>query len=239
MAASILPVNAFGAGMKRARIIVSLADNVNQGIVPVQPSLGNGQDPKNNLYWGAMYGAKTYFRRQASWNIKTSDHSRNHILDAFLLSHDKYPNHEMAFEAWDGAQQGLAVKAYFEELRDANSENDLICFVGHNALMDLFISNVPTRETTKLQNRDRKRKAAVIACQSAPYFDPHHRTLGVESYVMTQGLMAPEAYVLEGILHSWASGGNANSARTSAAKQYAAYQKIPIRNANWLFGVGS
>ncbi len=31
-------------------VFVALCDNQNQGIVPVPASLGNGQDPKSNLY---------------------------------------------------------------------------------------------------------------------------------------------------------------------------------------------
>ena len=49
--------------------------------------------------------------------------------------------------------------------------------------------------------------------------------------------MAPEAYVLEGTLAAWLNGDNANKARSEAAKKYAKYQSLPIRNANWLFGV--
>ena len=33
-------------------VLVALCDNINQGIVPVPPQLGDGQDPRNNLYWG-------------------------------------------------------------------------------------------------------------------------------------------------------------------------------------------
>ena len=42
--------------------MVALADNDHQGIVPVPRQLGDGDDPANNLYWGARYGVKTYFR---------------------------------------------------------------------------------------------------------------------------------------------------------------------------------
>ncbi|MGC6431949.1 MAG: hypothetical protein ACON5F_12965 [Jejuia sp.] len=40
--------------VKTIHVYVALCDNINQGIVPVPAKLGNGQDPKNNLYWGAM-----------------------------------------------------------------------------------------------------------------------------------------------------------------------------------------
>ena len=48
-------------------IFVALCDNTHQGIVPVPAKLGNGQDPKNNLYWGAMYGADAFFARSPHW----------------------------------------------------------------------------------------------------------------------------------------------------------------------------
>jgi len=218
MAASLLPIKAFGATPKQARIIVSLADNTNQGI-------------------GALYGAKTHFNRMKDWSVTASANETSGILDTFALQHKAHPASKITFEAWDGAKQKFAVKAYLADLRDADSLNDLVCFVGHNALMDLSIANVPALGGTKTANKDRGRKGAVIACRSAPYFEPHHESLGVESYVMTKGLMAPEAYVLEGFLAAWLNGDTANKARAGAAAQYSKYQEIPIRNANWLFGV--
>jgi hypothetical protein len=50
-------------------VFVALCDNVHQGIVPVPAILGNGDDPKNNLYWGAMYGVKTFLRKSSHWTL--------------------------------------------------------------------------------------------------------------------------------------------------------------------------
>lgn len=222
---------------RQARIIVSLADNANQGIVPTKPSLGNGQDPKNNLYWGALYGAKTHFKRMKGWSVESGYSDNPSILDSFDLRNSAFPSAKISVEAWDGAKQRLAVKSYLQDLRQAASPNDLVCFVGHNALMDLFIANVPALKATRDANISRQRKGVVIACRSASYFEPHHDQLGVESYVMTWGLMAPEAYVLEGFLTAWLNGETSNAARSGAAKQYANYQKIPLRSAERLFGV--
>jgi len=230
-------MNAFGTTSKQARIIVSLADNENQGIVPIKASLGNGQDPKNNLYWGALYGAKTHFNRVEDWSVTSSDSVNEAVLDSFLLKHAAHPTTKILFEAWDGAKQKFALKAYLKDLRDETSPNDLVCFVGHNALMDLSVANIPALPRAKNVNAERGRKGSVIACRSAPFFEPHHEALGIDSYVMTKGLMAPEAYVLEGFLASWLNGEPANKAREAAAKQYSKFQKIPLRNANWLFGV--
>ncbi|MGZ5013499.1 MAG: hypothetical protein ACXV7E_05720, partial [Methylobacter sp.] len=44
-------------------VIVSLVDNVSQGIEPVPAKIGNGDDPRNNLYWGAAYGVKTFLSK--------------------------------------------------------------------------------------------------------------------------------------------------------------------------------
>src|SRR5689334_16291764 len=53
-------------------VFVALCDNVNQGIVPVAPSLGNGDDPAKNLYWGAAFGVKTFFNKSADWQSVSS-----------------------------------------------------------------------------------------------------------------------------------------------------------------------
>ncbi|MCP4344543.1 MAG: hypothetical protein GY795_03330 [Desulfobacterales bacterium] len=50
-------------------VFVALCDNIHQGIVPVSPALGNGDDPRNNLYWGAMYGLKTYLKKSPHWEL--------------------------------------------------------------------------------------------------------------------------------------------------------------------------
>src|SRR5258708_23310511 len=53
--------------IRTVHVFVALADNQNQGIVPVPPRLGNGLDPAHNLYWGAAAGVKTFFARSPDW----------------------------------------------------------------------------------------------------------------------------------------------------------------------------
>jgi hypothetical protein len=50
-------------------VFVALADNVNQGIVPVSATLGNGDNAATNLYWGATFGIKTFFSRNKDWEL--------------------------------------------------------------------------------------------------------------------------------------------------------------------------
>lgn len=41
--------------LRTIHVFVALCDNVNQGIVHVPEKIGNGQDPKSNLYWKNYY----------------------------------------------------------------------------------------------------------------------------------------------------------------------------------------
>ncbi|HKR22951.1 MAG TPA: hypothetical protein VJS17_10165, partial [Pyrinomonadaceae bacterium] len=50
-------------------VFVALADNVNQGIVPVSASLGNGDNATTNLYWGAAFGVRTFFSKHKDWEL--------------------------------------------------------------------------------------------------------------------------------------------------------------------------
>ena len=48
---------------KVVHVFVALCDNRHQGIVPVRAELGNGQDPRTNLYWGARQARGVGARR--------------------------------------------------------------------------------------------------------------------------------------------------------------------------------
>lgn len=51
---------AMTASAREIRVVVALADNATQGIIPVPPKIGNGDDRENNLYWGCCLSEK-YF----------------------------------------------------------------------------------------------------------------------------------------------------------------------------------
>src|SRR5262249_2093890 len=50
-------------------VVVALCDNQYQGIVPVPPLIGNGDDPARNLYWGAAFGVKSFFKKAPDWKL--------------------------------------------------------------------------------------------------------------------------------------------------------------------------
>src|SRR5437588_2744903 len=79
---------------KMVYVIVALCDNVNQGIVPVAPALGNGDDPARNLHWGARLGGKTFFTASRDWPLVADlENPAPKILETLVFKHrqeDRY-----------------------------------------------------------------------------------------------------------------------------------------------------
>src|SRR5262245_28809633 len=73
---------------KLIHVLVALCDNEHQGIVPVPARIGDGDDPANNLYWGASFGVKTFFKRAGGWKlIAETRNPRAEILERLVFKH--------------------------------------------------------------------------------------------------------------------------------------------------------
>ncbi|MFH2047637.1 MAG: hypothetical protein ABIK92_21120 [Pseudomonadota bacterium] len=238
------------------QVSVALADNKNQWIVPVPEAIGNGQDARTNLYWGARYGVKTYMIKDGGWEkvVTLKPHDKR-ILERLVLkkifSRNGYniPVYIVA-DAWDGKFIKDTIEHFLNynagkdvfdvQLKDkklhAGGNAHLIVYVGHNALMDyvgvknLTISN-PKAESNKIEN-----DAIVLACKSEQYFLPRLKKLGSSPLLLTTGLMAPEAYSLHAAIKQWIAGGNEIQVKKAAAESYNKYQKTGRRAAERLFG---
>src|SRR5262249_43639725 len=69
-------------------VFVALADNKNQGIVPVAARLGNGEDPVNNLYWASAYGVKAYFSHSTDWQLLAAGQKpKPEVLERCIFKH--------------------------------------------------------------------------------------------------------------------------------------------------------
>jgi len=60
------------SGIKTIHVFVALCDNKYQGITRVSAALGNGQNLNTNLYWGALYGIRTYFKKSNECRCKSN-----------------------------------------------------------------------------------------------------------------------------------------------------------------------
>jgi hypothetical protein len=130
---------------KTIHVFVALCDN-RQGIVPVPPLIGNGEDPDNNLYWGTDYGVRTYFKKSKEWTlIKTIKNPKKHILERLVFKH-KTQNAYILADAYNG----LNIKETIDDFVQASAGDslqlidnqqfgggsDVVAYVGHNGLMN-------------------------------------------------------------------------------------------------------
>lgn len=234
------------------QVSVALADNENQGIIPVPSSIGNGQDARTNLYWGARYGVKTFLIRDGEWEkvavVKPDD---KRILERLVLKKVLSRNGRdvpvyLVADAWDGKfirdtiMQFLKYNAgkdaidfqLGETLIQAGGNAHLIAYVGHNGLMDYSDVLLPDPESGRPEN-----DAIVLACISKDYFLSLLTKLGAHPLLLTTGLMAPEAYSLDAAIKAWIAGVDDNQVKKAAAKSYNKYQKTGLKAAEQLFGV--
>jgi hypothetical protein len=231
-----------------AHILVPLCDNKNQGIVPVNASLGDGQNLKTNLYWGAGYGMRTHFQRQTAWKtLEVSDPEEAHILQRLVMRRS-YPNGAtvvLIADAYDGAYMQRCIEDYLDGLCGIKNGDvtaaaetfpawagaDLLAFNGHNGLMD---NEIAERQFVSGHPKD----AVAIACISHSWFEPHLQRANAYPLVTTTNLLAPEAYIMRAIIDSWAQLKSGAEIDAAAAQGNSTYQKCSLSSSNRLFRTG-
>jgi hypothetical protein len=241
------------AAQSRPRTIhtfVALADNKNQGIVPVAATLGNGDDPERNLYWGSAYGVKTYFSRSADWQLVASRQKpKPEILERCIFKH-RTQNVYLIADAYQGKQIKQAIVDFLEAAAGGEAENvsvksgeqtlvlsagggaDLVAYAGHDGLMDFQLPALPQSKSA------RPREAIILACISKSYFSAPLRATGATPLVWTTGLMAPEAYTLKSAIDGWILHETNAQIRERAAAAYDRYQKCGLKGARRLLVTG-
>jgi len=226
-------------------VVVALCDNVHQGIVPVPPHLGHGDDPDGNLYWGARYGVRGYFDRAPGWKrVGTEKRPADGVLERVVYeARVDGARVVLVADAWDGARMADALVRFLEMAAGrgaataraggadvaAGGGAHVVAFVGHNGLMDLGTVSAGAGPPSPA------RAAIVLACASRSYFTPLLEASGAVPLLLTNGLMAPEAYSLEAAVRAWFETGDAPATRTAAANAYATYQKCGRAAARKLF----
>jgi len=236
--------------LRVAHVFVALADNQHQGIIPVPARLGNGKAPPTNLYWGAAYGVKTYFRASNAWElVSCGGGPKASILERCIFRYRRDTVYVVA-DAYEGSQIREAVSDFLSAAAGLNPEtlklqspaegvsltigggSDLVAYVGHDAFMDFQVPHVTGRQDVQ------PRSAIVLACASKAYFAPYLRDTGASPLLRTTGLMAPEAYTLKAALDGWIVGEYGEAIRLRAAQAYENYQHCGLRAAQRLFATG-
>ncbi|WP_452601987.1 hypothetical protein [Pontimicrobium sp. MEBiC06410] len=234
------------SNIKTIHVFVALCDNANQGIVPVPKKLGNGQNANNNLYWGALYGVKSYFKRSIDWTLVSSQlNPETYILERLLFKHNNSNTYLLA-DAYDGKFIKHTITSFLEANAGHNTitiaynnqkllfggSSNLLAYVGHDGLMEFSVEgNFKPLNTNK-------REAIILACISKTYFKPYLEQTKSKPLVWTTGLMAPEAYTLKAAIEGWVLNETDNEIRARAAQAYNKYQKCGIRGARGLLVTG-
>jgi hypothetical protein len=162
-------------------VVVALCDNEHQGIVPVRRQLGNGRDPRSNLYWGALYGVRSYFARNGWRALAVEKPSDARVLERVLFFAEVARGSEQApvyliAEAWDGAQIEPAIRTFLEmsagragaviHFERGGSEREssaggtahLVALVGHDGLASGARSEAESSEFAIACRRPRRMK---------------------------------------------------------------------------------
>jgi len=242
----LFSIGSFGQ-TKTIHVFVALCDNINQGIVPVPARIGNGQDPKSNLYWGAGYGVKTFFKvKTKDWKLVRKIESNDvNVLEILLFKHATKEVYLLA-DAYDGAKIKTSIENFLKssnnQLPISIQENnqvlhfggnaDLLAYVGHDGLMD-FDVNITYNDAISMS-----RDVMILACYSKSFFAPEIRKAKANPVLWTTHLMAPEAYTLKAAIDGWIQKESGKQIDERASQSYHKYQKCGIRGARNLFTTG-
>lgn len=227
-------------------VFVALADNVNQGIVPVSAKLGDGDNATTNLYWGAAFGVRTFFTRHKDWELLSVTNNPNErILERYVFKHrraaivmvaDAYRGKEISQTTMDFLEAAAGKPGEQLKIGDlqfhTGGSADLVAYIGHNGLMDFKLPSYPQRRD------DRRRRAIILACASKQYFSTVLEQSGATPLLWTTNLMAPEAYVLSAALEGWIKKESDEQVRLRAAEAYHKYQHCGLKAARALFATG-
>lgn len=226
-------------------VYVALCDNTYQGIVPVPKSIGNGQDPATNLYWGCSNGVRSYFKKSREWQLLSVSKPGGMLLERLVFRH-RVKNFYLVADAYDGKYIRDCTVDFLNSCAGRSKdylqvENrrigiggnaSLLAYVGHNGLMDFKLP-------LAFKNQDGKtRQAIVLACISRSYFAPYLLQAKADPLLLTTGLMAPEAYTLHDAISGFIEGDNTEGIRDRGARAYARFQKCSLKAARNLLVTG-
>lgn len=232
-------------GFKVIHVFVALCDNKYQGIVPVPASIGNGQDPETNLYWGCDNGVRTYFKKSKDWQLLKKRKAKRMLLERLVFKH-RTKKFYLVADAWDGQAIEKTTEDFLfscsGQLKDTiqldkkvigiNGNANLLAYIGHDVLMGF---NLPD----EFKNTDHKtRDCIILACISKKYFSGFVTKSNANPLLWTTGLMCPEAYTLHDALTGYICKEPSNEIQHRAALAYAKYQKCDATAAKKLLVTG-
>jgi len=238
-------ITEFDSTINTIHIFVALCDNKYQGIVPVPAKIGDGQDPGNNLYWGAAFGIRTYFKSSKEWKLIRTEKDDSIKLERLVFKHS-IKNIYLIADAYDGQYIKQCTRDFLNSssglLKDTihvenkvigiSGNSKLVSYIGHDGLMDFELPE------SFINTDNQQRDVIILACISRNYFSPHLKAANINPLVWTTGLMCPEAYTLHDAITGFINDESDEKIRTRAALAYSKYQRCSEKAARNLLVTG-
>ncbi|MCL2825453.1 MAG: hypothetical protein FWD57_15785 [Polyangiaceae bacterium] len=205
---------------------------------------------RTNIYWGAIFGARTFFERSGSpWSRVDVSSGTSPILEQVVFRRhirgavwgvDEDVEALVVLQAFHGSLIHRAVGALWETalsggevlFRDGGNERkmpvDVVGYAGHNRLMDgLRLPPVPASPHPI--------PSFVLACMSERHFGLPLRQAGSPTLLTTRSYMAPEGYVIDAVAGGIAENRSVEEIRSAAVDATAQWQRIPRASADNVF----
>ena len=226
--------------------------------------LGDGDNPRTNLYWATSGGFRGWFKRKSSgWKrVYKGEHSDRDILEVMVWKRrvspsralrkrgvsDRFDLYVVAY-AWRGSAINRAMKAYSKDLFGdrpraislpdgvelrAGGAAHVVAYVGHNGWMD--VDTYDWAGFGKLHRKTAKPKGTIaVACITADYIAGEVSADSRVPLLMTTSLMFAGAHSFEGAVRGFARGESLGGIRKSAVSAYAIGQDKPEQRVRVVF----
>ncbi len=173
------------AAEKVIHVFVALCDNKTQGIQPVGATIGDGDKPDANLYWGCSDGIQRYFTKNGLWKkLEThkpqAENVDSPILRRIIFQHkrtgsilvaDAYQGKHMKtcttnyLNSSYGSYKAVIESKVLKRKLHIGAQADLTAFIGHNGLMDSAVEVTLVETPPKLDTM-------TLCCIADSYFIP-------------------------------------------------------------------
>lgn len=228
-----------------AHVTVVLCTNRNK-----VTAICNEDNAKDNLYWGARWGVKTYFRKSKDWTTLPAPAAENpNIVDrALFVKKDPIGASNATLyilaDVWRGGDARKATEHFLLMSSGENIEkfkvDDQTLYAGGEAHVTAYLGH----NTLKKWSPDLKLRknpmpsSAIVLGRHTTSFTPFIDQAGAFPLLTTKGVVTPEAYTLESAIIAWLTTTDPNKTLEQAAQTFADYQKANLSWTKSLFIAG-